>query len=125
MARKPLFSPIVADYYSGMVVSVPVYADFLKKYAVPGELRNFYGEYYKGQKFIKVMEAGAEEKMEGGMMAGNSCSGWDGLKIYVTGNEERMVLTAQFDNLGKGASGAAVQCLNLMLGCEEEKGLNL
>ena len=47
------------------------------------------------------------------------------LKIYVTGNEERMVLTAHFDNLGKGASGAAVQCLNLMLGCEEAKGLNL
>ena len=71
------------------------------------------------------MEAGAEEKLEGGMMSGNACSGLDGLKIYVTGNEERMVLTAHFDNLGKGASGAAVQCLNLMLGCEEAKGLNL
>ncbi len=125
LARKPLFSPIVADYYSGMVVSVPVYADFLKKNAALDELRAFYREYYKGQKFIKVMEAGAEEKLEGGMMAGNCCSGWDGLKIYVTGNEERMVLTAHFDNLGKGASGAAVQCLNLMMGCEEDKGLNL
>ena len=125
LARKPLFSPIVADYYSGMVVSVPVYADFLKKYFAPDELLAFYGKYYEGQKFIKVMEAGAEEKLEGGMMSGNACSGWDGLKIYVTGNEERMVLTAHFDNLGKGASGAAVQCLNLMLGCEEAKGLNL
>lgn len=125
LAREPLFSPIVADYYSGMVVSVPVYGEFLEGYAGADGLRGFFAEYYKGQKFIQVMEAGAEEELEGGMMAGNGCSGWDGLRIYVTGNEERIVLTAQFDNLGKGASGAAVQCLNLMLGCEEEKGLNL
>lgn len=125
LAREPLFSPIVADYYSGMVVSVPVYGEFLKGYAGADGLRDFFAEYYKGQKFIKVMEAGAEEALAGGMMAGNGCSGWDGLRVYVTGNEERIVLTAQFDNLGKGASGAAVQCLNLMLGCEEEKGLNV
>lgn len=125
LAREPLFSPIVADYYSGMVVSVPVYGEFLGKYAGTEKMRDFFAEFYKGQKFIKVMEKGAEERLEGGMMAGNSCSGWDGLKIYVTGNEDRMVLSAQFDNLGKGASGAAVQCLNLMLGCEEDKGLNL
>ncbi len=125
LAREPLFSPIVADYYSGMVVSVPVYGEFLEGYAGADGLRGFFAEHYKGQKFIQVMEAGAEEELEGGMMAGNGCSGWDGLRIYVTGNEERIVLTAQFDNLGKGASGAAVQCLNLMLGCEEEKGLNL
>ncbi len=125
LAREPLFSPIVADYYSGMAVSVPVYGEFLKGCREPGELREFYEGFYQGQKLIKVMEAGAEEKLEGGMMAGNGCSGWDGLKIYVTGNGDRMVLTAQFDNLGKGASGAAVQCLNLMLGCEEDKGLNV
>ncbi len=125
LAREPLFSPIVADYYSGMVVSVPVYGEFLQRYAGAAGLRDFFEEYYKGQKFIKVMAAGAEEELAGGMMAGNGCSGWDGLRIYVTGNEERAVLTAQFDNLGKGASGAAVQCLNLMLGCEEGKGLNI
>ena len=60
-----------------------------------------------------------------GMLAGNTLSGWDGLKVYITGNDDRIVLSAQFDNLGKGASGAAVQCLNIMLGCEEEKGLAL
>ena len=59
------------------------------------------------------------------MISGGSLSGWDGLKIYITGNEERLVLSAQFDNLGKGASGAAIQCLNIMLGCEEDKGLQL
>ena len=59
------------------------------------------------------------------MLSGNGCSGYDGLRIYVTGNEERLILNAQFDNLGKGASGAAIQCLNIMMGCEEDKGLNL
>ena len=61
----------------------------------------------------------------GGFLAGNGLSGWDGLKIYVTGSEDRIVVSAQFDNLGKGASGAAIQCMNLMLGCSERKGLNL
>lgn len=124
LSREPLFSPIVADYYSGMVVSVPLYTEFLKGCHTPDKLRTFFHDYYAGQKLIHVMPQSAEEEIKG-MMAGNGCSGWDGLKLYVTGNEERAVLTAQFDNLGKGASGAAIQCLNIMLGCEEQKGLNL
>lgn len=124
LSREPLFSPIVADYYSGMVVSLPLYTDYLKKETSPEKLTKFFAEYYTGEQFIKVMPYGAEEELKG-MMAGNGCSGWDGLKIYVTGNEERVVLHAQFDNLGKGASGAAIQCLNIMLGCAENKGLNL
>ena len=124
LSREPLFSPIVADYYSGMVVSLPLYTDYLKKETSPEKLTKFVAEYYAGEQFIKVMPYGAEEELKG-MMAGNGCSGWDGLKIYVTGNEERVVLHAQFDNLGKGASGAAIQCLNIMLGCAENKGLNL
>ena len=107
-----------------MVVSFPHYTDYLKKKTSPEKLTKFFAEYYAGEQFIKVMPYGAEEELKG-MMAGNGCSGWDGLKIYVTGNEERVVLHAQFDNLGKGASGAAIQCLNIMLGCAENKGLNL
>ncbi len=125
LAKEPLFSPIVADYYSGMVVSVPLYTEYMKKYRTPQEVQAFLKEYYAGQKFIKVMDLGSDTELHGGMLAGNGCSGWDGLKVYVTGNEERIVLSAQFDNLGKGASGAAIQCLNIVLGCEEDKGLNL
>ncbi len=124
ITREPLFSPIVADYYSGMVVTVPLYTEFLKEYHTPKKLQEFFAEYYTGQLFVKVMDLGAESE-QNGMMAGNECAGWDGLNIYVSGNNERIVLNAQFDNLGKGASGAAVQCLNIMLGCEENKGLNL
>ncbi len=125
LSRQPLFSPIVADYYSGMVVSVPFYNEFLKEKNTPGKLQEFFAGFYEGQRFINVMPAGAEEELHGKMLAGNGCTGFDGLKIYITGNEERTVLSAQFDNLGKGASGAAIQCLNVMLGCEEDRGLNL
>ena len=124
LARLPLFSPIVADYYSGMVVSVPLYTHYFQKCKNPDDLKKFYADYYKGEKFIRVDETSGAE-LYGGMLAGNSLSGWDGMKIYVTGNEERIVVSAQFDNLGKGASGAAIQCLNIMLGCDEAKGLNV
>lgn len=124
--RLPLFSPIVADYYSGMVVSVPLYTAFFRdtKYASPAALTEFYAAYYQGQRFIRIDETNGTS-LYGGMLAGNTLSGWDGLQIYVTGNDERMVVSAQFDNLGKGASGAAIQCLNIMLGCDEAKGLTL
>lgn len=125
LSREPLFSPIVADYYSGMVVTLPIYIEYLKKISSPEELCSFFEEFYAGEAFVKVMPFGAESELTGTMMAGNGCSGWDGLKIYISGNKDRVVLNAQFDNLGKGASGAAIQCLNIMLGCEESKGLNL
>ena len=124
LERTPLFSPIIDDYYSGMVVSVPLFADMLAKKETPESLLSYYAEYYKGQEFIKV-SALDDEVAASGFLAGNGLSGWDGLKIYVTGNEERIVISSQFDNLGKGASGAAIQCLNIILGCEESKGLNL
>lgn len=122
--RTPLFSPIIDDYYSGMVVSVPLFADMLNGNQTPEALLSYYAEYYHGEPFIRVSTP-EDETAASGFLAGNALSGWDGLKIYVTGNEERIVLSAQFDNLGKGASGAAIQCMNLVLGCEETKGLNL
>ena len=124
LAREPLFSPIVSDYYSGMVVSVPLYTEFLKKAKTPEEVHAVFSEFYKNKKFIRIMPYGAEAE-SGNMLAGNACSGWDGLRIFVTGNADRIVLSSQFDNLGKGAAGAAIQCLNIALGCEEDKGLHL
>lgn len=122
--REPLFSPIVSDYYSGMVVSVPIYADMLNGTQTPERIHKYFEEYYAGEQFIKVMPFGKETDY-GGFLGGNGCSGWDGMEIYVTGNQDRILLSARFDNLGKGASGAAIQCMNIMLGCDEAKGLNL
>ena len=124
LAVPPLFTPIVADYYSGMVVSVPLYTGMLKKSLTPEELRDFFAEYYDREKFLTVAPFGSEAE-SGGFLSGNAASGWDGMEIHVTGCEERVLLSARFDNLGKGASGAAVQCLNILLGCEEDKGLCL
>ncbi len=122
--REPLFSPIVADYYSGMVVSVPLYTELMNGKQTPETIHRYFEEYYAGEQFIRVMPLGKEADYRG-FLSGNGCSGWDGMEIYVTGNEERVLVSARFDNLGKGASGAAIQCLNIMLGCDEAKGLNI
>lgn len=124
LKREPLFSPIVADYYSGMVVSVPVYTELMNKGKTPQEVWKYLADFYAGSRFIRVMPFGSEEE-SANMLAGNAMSGRDSLRIYVTGNEDRVLLSSQFDNLGKGASGAAIQCLNIALGCEETKGLHL
>ena len=124
LSKTPLFSPIICDYYSGMVMSVPLYTEMLNGAQNVESVHKMFTEFYAGEKFIKVMPLDAEAGV-GNMLAGNACSGWDGLRIFVTGNDDRIVLSSQFDNLGKGASGAAIQCLNIMLGCAEDKGLNL
>ena len=124
LERIPLFSPIICDYYSGMLLTTPFYTDMLTKAKTPEEVHAFLSEYYAGEKFIKVMPFGKEAEYNG-FLAGNACAGWDGIEIYVTGNEDRVLVSTRFDNLGKGASGAAIQCLNIILGCEEDKGLVL
>ena len=122
--HAPLFSPIVADYYAGMLVSVPLMASQLKGVSSLAQLHECYADAYAGQKMVKVMPLSAQADV-GGFLAANGCAGWDGLEIYVTGNDERMMVCARFDNLGKGASGAAVQSMNIMLGCDEATGLNI
>lgn len=122
--RTPLFSPFICDYYSGMVVTLPFYADMLNGKPDPQAVHTLFSEYYAGEQFVRVMPFGKEADF-GGFLAGNACSGLDGIEIYVTGNEDRILVSTRFDNLGKGASGAAVQCLNIILGCAENKGLVL
>lgn len=122
--KAPLFSPMICDYYSGMLLTTPFYTDMLSGEQAPEKIHEFFREYYSGEKFIKVMPFGKEADYNG-FLSGNSCAGWDGIEIYVTGNEDRVLVSTRFDNLGKGASGAAIQCLNIILECEEDKGLNL
>lgn len=124
LTAEPCFTPIVSDYYSGMVTTLPLFSDKLAKKVTLAEVRDFYANYYKGEKFIRVRTQEETDEL-GGFLAGNLRSGWDGMEIVITGNDTRFTVNACFDNLGKGASGAAIQCMNLVLGVAEDTGLIL
>ena len=124
LTRKPLFSPIVDDYYAGMFVSIPFYTDMLKGVKGPDDVRAMFEAHYAGERFIKVRHKGAEDETAG-FISGNKLAGRDDLELFVTGNEERIVVTTLFDNLGKGASGAAIQNMNIVMGADETLGLVL
>ena len=113
----PIFNPIVADYYSGMCVTVPLHARLMQKKMTVNELRSYFTEYYASHNFVKT----AQETKN--YLAANPLAGTNRMEIYVDGNEDRIVLASVFDNLGKGASGAAVQCMNIMLGLDERISL--
>ena len=114
----PCFCPIVADFYSGMEVSVPLFASQIK--GTPAQIREIYREVYAG-----LVVRYVESPDEGGFLSAAALSGNDGMEISVSGNDARILLTARYDNLGKGASGAAIQNLNLLLGADETAGLVL
>ena len=124
LTQEPLFVPVVDDYYCGMIVTFPVFTNLLKKKATPEDIQKMFEEFYAGEQFIKVMPYGSEEEL-GNFFHANDFARRDDVKIYVTGNEDRVLITSIFDNLGKGASGAAIQCMNIRLGLPEETGLNL
>ncbi len=114
----PIFCPIVSDFYSGMLVTVPIFADQLG--GSVEDVRKIYAERYNTE-LVGYVE-GVDES---GLLSAGKLSGSDRMEISVYGNAERVLLTARYDNLGKGASGAAVQCLNYKLGVDETTGLVL
>lgn len=118
--QPPVFSPIVGDFYSGMEVTVPLFASQLNGGAGMEQVKALYKEVYAGP-VIRYTEAGDES----GFLSAGAYTGRDSMEISVSGNDQRMLLVARYDNLGKGASGAAVQCMNLALGFEETEGLEL
>ena len=111
---EPVFNPIVSDYYCGMAVSVPIYTHLLDKKLSAEEMTEFYKDYYKDSAFISV-----KPLPESGFISPMGLEGTNQLVIYVGGNKERITLTAVFDNLGKGASSAAVQNMNVAMGFDE------
>ena len=113
LTAAPVFSPIVADYYKGMASTVPLFLD-------AETLTAALADYYQGGAAVRVLPA-----WERPMIGANALAGRDSLTLIVQGNHERATVTALFDNLGKGASGAAVQNMNLMLGFRETAGLAL
>ena len=115
--HPPIFCPIVGDYYSGMATCIPLHAALFQKKVTKGELLALLQAYYQEAKLISV---GTEET---NFLASNPMRDTNALKLYLEGNDERMTLISVFDNLGKGASGAAVQNMNIVLGLDETIGL--
>lgn len=128
LCETPLFSPIVADYYAGMEVTVGFHTGFLQlPCGLPGDitLEDFHAIFekqYKDSKFIKVSPLSTEET-NALFLAANENAGKDSMTLYIAGNDERIEVVSMFDNLGKGASGAAIECMNIMLGLPPETGL--
>ncbi|MDD6262013.1 MAG: N-acetyl-gamma-glutamyl-phosphate reductase [Clostridiales bacterium] len=124
LSQYPAFSPVVGDFPRGMVVTVPLYAKLFRRPASVSTLREDFAEYYAGQRMVRVLGA-AEVNALDGYLGANKLAGHDSAEIIVTGNDERIMLHARFDNLGKGASGAAMQCMNIMTGAPETEGLTI
>ena len=123
LKHPPMFNPIVDDYFSGMVVSVPLLSRGLTKKYTPADIHEIMTAHYAGQHFVKVMELGGEETIPDGFLAANTLADTNNMQIFVFGNDEQILLCSRLDNLGKGASGAAVQSMNIMLGLDEATGL--
>ncbi|HAJ96365.1 MAG TPA: N-acetyl-gamma-glutamyl-phosphate reductase [Ruminococcus sp.] len=123
LTYAPMFNPIVCDYYSGMVVSVPIQTRMLDKKITLAQVNEMFQEHYAGAKLVTVNPVMTDEEQGKFFLASNTLSGQNKLEIFTFGNDEQILLCARLDNLGKGASGAAVQCLNIMMGIDETTGL--
>ncbi|MCR5590319.1 MAG: N-acetyl-gamma-glutamyl-phosphate reductase [Lachnospiraceae bacterium] len=124
LASEPVFMPVVDDYYCGMIVNLPIHTGLMKKKMSPEALHDFYADYYKGQVFVRVRPFGSEKETNG-FISANDMAGLDYADIIVAGNEDRIVVMSVFDNLGKGASGAAIECLNISMGIDPATGLSV
>lgn len=123
LAHPPLFSPTVVNVYNGEIISVPLTSRYLAKHVSATNIRATLAEHYSGERFIKVMPYPADAYLKNGFLTFTDCNGTNNLEIFVFGGDDLIMVSARFDNLGKGASGAAVQDMNLVLGADEAKGL--
>ena len=113
LTRTPVFNPYVCDYYCGMTVNVPLFSDLLAKKVSVADVKELLRAHYAGAHFVTLGEEPS------GYISANTLNGTNRMELLVNGNEDRILLTARFDNLGKGASGAAIQNMNLALGLDE------
>ncbi len=117
--NAPIFCPVVGDFYSGMEVTVPIFKSDLKNGFDIEKIKEFYRKKFTGP-LVKYCEESEEGFISAGILSGK-----DSMIVSVYGNEDRIILVARYDNLGKGASGAAVECLNIVLGNDDTEGLEI
>ena len=119
----PIFQPIVGPFYKGLAVTAYLHPQQFTRSAGPADVQKILADYYAGERFINVLPVDLEATTDGGFYDVEANNGTNRVDLAVFGNAERMLVVARLDNLGKGASGAAVQAMNVHLGVEESLGL--
>ncbi|MCR4953364.1 MAG: N-acetyl-gamma-glutamyl-phosphate reductase [Treponema sp.] len=120
---EPIFNPYVCDYFQGMTVTVGLHSRLLAKKVTAAQVQEMFAAHYEGSNFVKVAPLMGEGVLPEQFIPANTLANTNDMQIFVYGNDDRIMITTRFDNLGKGASGAAVQCLNIMMGIDERTGL--
>jgi N-acetyl-gamma-glutamyl-phosphate reductase len=121
LTSRPIFMPIVANFYKGLAVSVPLPLDVLG--STPAAVQSAYERRYAGERFVQVMPLSDPATLEGGFFDVQACNDTNRVDLFVFANDTQAIVIARLDNLGKGASGAAVQAMNVHLGVDEGLGL--
>ena len=120
---EPIFNPYICDYFQGMCVTVGLHSRLLAKKVSAKDVQEMFLSHYEGCNFVKVSNFMGEGDLTEPFIASNTLAETNKMQVFVYGNDERIMITTRFDNLGKGASGAAVQCMNIMMGLDETIGL--
>ena len=123
LARPPVFMPVVANFYKGLSVSVPLHLDQLRPGTTAAMLQQALAERYAGERFVQVMPLADPDTLASGFFDVQACNDSNRCELFVFANERQVLLMSRLDNLGKGASGAAVQSMNVHLGVDEGLGL--
>jgi N-acetyl-gamma-glutamyl-phosphate reductase len=123
LSAAPIFQPIVGPFYKGLAVTAYLHPRQFSRRATPADVRRILADYYAGEAFIRVAPVDLDANTDGGFFDVEANNDTNRVDLFVFGNEERMLVVGRLDNLGKGASGAAVQAMNVHLGVEESLGL--
>jgi len=120
---EPIFNPYICDYFQGMTVTVGLHSRLLAKKVTAHNVWEMFAAHYEGCRFVRVAAFMGEGVLPEQFIPANALAGTNEMQVFVYGNDDRIMVTTRFDNLGKGASGAAVQCMNIMMGLDEATGL--
>ncbi len=120
---EPVFTPIVSNFYKGLAVTTFLHPQQLPGKVTPARVHEALADYYAGERFVHVAPLDASSNLDEGFFDVQACNDTNRVDLFVFGNEERIITVSRLDNLGKGASGAAIQCMNLHIGADEGKGL--
>ena len=123
LTTAPVFMPIVSSFYKGLAVTVPLHLSQLRAGTTPQQVRDALAAHYEGERFIHVKPLRDADTLAVGFFDVQACNDTNNVDLFVFGSEQQILVMARLDNLGKGASGAAVQSMNVHLGVEESLGL--